>query len=111
MNQSPLLPSNRSKGKEVAFGDMTLKTQVLDDFDFSGTDIVFMSAGSEVARKWAPIIASKGAIVIDNSSTFRMDPDVPLIVPEVNPENIAHYTNKNIIANRQLFDNSVSGRS
>lgn len=93
------LASRRSLGKEVAFGETTLKTQVLEDFDFSGTDIVFMSAGGSVAKEWAPKIGAAGAVVIDNSSAFRMDPDVPLIVPEVNPDAIAGFTKKNIIAN------------
>ena len=93
------LASRRSQGKEISFGDKTLKVQTLDNFDFSDTDLVLMSAGGDVAKEWAPKIAAKGCIVIDNSSAWRYDADVPLIVPEVNPEAIDGYTRKNIIAN------------
>jgi aspartate-semialdehyde dehydrogenase len=78
------LASTSSVGTEVSFGERVLKISALDYFDFAGTDIVLMSAGSAVAKQWAPKIAAKGAIVIDNSSAWRMDRDVPLIVPEVN---------------------------
>ena len=91
--------SSRSVGKEVSFGDKDLAVQSLDDFDFKGVDIVLMSAGGSIAEKAAPRAAAAGAVVIDNSSHFRMDPDVPLIVPEVNPDAIDGYTKKNIIAN------------
>ena len=91
--------SSRSVGKEVSFGDQDLPVQSLDDFDFKGVDIVLMSAGGSIAEKAAPKAAAAGAVVIDNSSHFRMDPDVPLIVPEVNPDAIDGYTKKNIIAN------------
>lgn len=91
--------SSRSVGKEVSFGDKDLPVQSLDDFDFKGVDIVLMSAGGSIAEKAAPKAAAAGAVVIDNSSHFRMDPDVPLIVPEVNPDAIDGYTKKNIIAN------------
>jgi aspartate-semialdehyde dehydrogenase len=93
------LASKRSVGREVSFGDKTLKVKALEDFNFTGTDFALFSAGGSVSAKYAPIAASQGAIVIDNSSHYRMDPDVPLIVPEVNPQDAAGYTRKNIIAN------------
>jgi len=91
--------SAKSAGKEVTFGDQTLKVQDLSKVDFKGVDIVLSSPGAKVSAEFAPIAAKAGAIVIDNSSFFRMDPDVPLIVPEVNPEAIAGHTKKGIIAN------------
>ena len=92
--------SAKSAGKEVSFGeDAVLKVHDLDKFDFSGVDIALMSAGGSVSEKYAPKIAAAGCVVIDNSSQWRMDPDVPLVVPEVNPEAIADYKKKNIIAN------------
>ena len=91
--------SRRSQGTEVSFGDHRLKCQDLENFDFKGVDFALMSAGSDVAKKWAPKIGSTGCVVIDNSSCFRMDRDVPLIVPEVNPDAILGFTKKNIIAN------------
>jgi aspartate-semialdehyde dehydrogenase len=93
------LASRRSQGTEVSFGDKTLKVKALENYDFSDTDIALMSAGGSVAEEWAPKIAAQGCVVIDNSSKFRMDPDVPLVVPEVNADAIAGYTKKNIIAN------------
>lgn len=90
--------SRRSLGMEVAYADRTLKCQDLEQFDFSQVDIVLMSAGGDVSRQWAERIAGQGPVVIDNSSAFRMDPDVPLIVPEVNPDAIWE-ARKNIIAN------------
>ena len=93
------LASRRSLGTEVSYGDRTLKVKALDFYDFSDVDICLMSAGSPVAKEWAPKIAAAGAVVIDNSSAWRMDPDVPLIVPEVNADAVAGYTKKNIIAN------------
>ncbi|MBI1237748.1 MAG: aspartate-semialdehyde dehydrogenase [Alphaproteobacteria bacterium] len=93
------LASTRSIGSAVSFGGQTLKCKALEHFDFSGTDLCLMSAGGSVAGEWAPRIAAQGAIVIDNSSKWRMDPEVPLIVPEVNVEALAGYTKKNIIAN------------
>ena len=93
------LASRRSVGREVSFGNKTIRCQNLDDFDFTGWDIAFMSAGGDVAKAQAPRITAAGCVVIDNSSAFRMDPDVPLIVPEVNPEAVDGYTRKNIIAN------------
>lgn len=93
------LSSARSAGGEVSFGDQDIKLQDLAKFDFSQTDIVLSSAGGSVSAEFAPRAAAAGAVVIDNTSHFRMDPDVPLVVPEVNPEAIAGYTKKNIIAN------------
>ncbi len=94
------LASERSAGREVSFGEKdVLKIQDLSKFDFKGTDIVLSSPGASVSAEFAPKAAAAGAVVIDNTSYFRMDPDVPLVVPEVNPEAIAGYTKKNIIAN------------
>jgi aspartate-semialdehyde dehydrogenase len=94
------LASSRSLGKEVSFGeDDILKVQNLDIFDFRGIDIVLSSPGSKVSAQFAPRAAKAGAVVIDNTSQFRMDPDVPLVVPEVNPKAIADYQKRNIIAN------------
>jgi aspartate-semialdehyde dehydrogenase len=91
--------SRRSQGVECSFGDKTLKVKALDYFDFSDVDICLMSAGGAVSKEWSPKIAAQGAVVIDNSSAWRMDPDVPLIVPEVNAGAITGFTKKNIIAN------------
>src|SRR4249919_1935599 len=91
--------SRRSQGVECSFGDKTLKVKANDDFDFSDVDICVKSAGGAVSKEWSPKIAAQGAVVIDNSSAWRMDPDVPLIVPEVNADAIAGFTKKNIIAN------------
>lgn len=94
------LASARSVGREVSYGEnKILKVQSLDSYDFKGTDIVLASAGSKVSAEFAPRATAAGAVIIDNSSHFRMDKDVPLVVPEVNPEDIAWYTKKNIIAN------------
>ncbi|WP_339715215.1 aspartate-semialdehyde dehydrogenase [uncultured Sneathiella sp.] len=93
------LASKRSVGREVSFGEKTLKVKALDDFNFTGIDFALFSAGGTVSAKFGPRAAAQGCIVIDNSSHFRMDPDVPLVVPEVNPEAAAGYTRKNIIAN------------
>jgi len=94
------LASERSVGREVSFGeDKTLKVQSLADYDFTGTDIALFSPGAKVSAEYAPKAGAAGCIVIDNTSQFRMDPDVPLIVPEVNPEAVAGYTKRNIIAN------------
>ncbi len=93
------LASARSAGKEVSFGDKTLKVQDLAKFDFKGIDIVLSSPGASVSAEFSPKAAAAGAVVIDNTSYFRMDPDVPLIVPEVNPDALAEHTKKNIIAN------------
>jgi len=88
------LASSRSIGQEVTFGDKTIKTKCLDDYDFTGTDIALMSAGGSISKKWGEKIGATGCVVIDNSSHFRMDPDVPLIVPEVNSDAIKGYTKK-----------------
>ena len=94
------LASSRSIGIEVSYGDdKRLKVQDLATYDFTGTDIVLSSPGATVSAQFAPKAAAAGAIVVDNTSHFRMDPDVPLVVPEVNREAIAGYTKKNIIAN------------
>ncbi|MEZ5896809.1 MAG: aspartate-semialdehyde dehydrogenase [Parvularculaceae bacterium] len=93
------LASRQSIGREVSFGDTTLKCRDLETFDFSQADIVLFAAGGSVAKEWAPKAAAAGAVVIDNSSHFRMDPDVPLIVPEVNADAVAGFSKKNIIAN------------
>ena len=96
-----VLASSRSQGDEIEFGDTgrMLKVQNIDYFDWSGWDMALFAIGSEATAKYAPIAAKAGCTVIDNSSLYRMDPDVPLIVPEVNPEAIAGYTRKNIVAN------------
>ncbi|MEO1661073.1 MAG: aspartate-semialdehyde dehydrogenase [Pseudomonadota bacterium] len=91
--------SRRSLGRKISYGDMTLRCEDLESFDFSQVDMVLMSAGGSVSKEWAPKIAAAGAIVIDNSSAWRMDPDVPLVVPEVNGEAVLGYGTKNIIAN------------
>ncbi|WP_152047058.1 aspartate-semialdehyde dehydrogenase [Aureimonas psammosilenae] len=93
------LASRRSQGTEVAFGDKTLKVQSLDTYDFSDTDICLMSAGGDISKEWSPRIGAKGCVVIDNSSAFRYDQDVPLIVPEVNADAVKGFTRKYIIAN------------
>ncbi|MFN3700013.1 MAG: aspartate-semialdehyde dehydrogenase [Alphaproteobacteria bacterium] len=93
------LASSRSVGREVSFGDQNLKVQDLAHFDFKGVDIVLSSPGAKVSAEFAPRAAKAGAIVIDNTSFWRMDPDVPLIVPEVNPQAIQEATKKGIIAN------------
>jgi aspartate-semialdehyde dehydrogenase len=93
------IASRRSLGVEVSYGDQTLKCQDLEQFDFSKADFCLMSAGSAVSKEWSPRIGAKGCIVIDNSSAWRYDRDVPLIVPEVNADAVKGYTKKNIIAN------------
>ncbi|MCI5077497.1 aspartate-semialdehyde dehydrogenase [Oricola sp.] len=93
------LASRRSIGQEVSFGDKTLKVQALENYDFSDCDICLMSAGGNVSKEWSPKIAAKGCVVIDNSSAWRYDSDVPLIVPEVNADAIEGFTKRNIIAN------------
>src|SRR3989440_6771687 len=93
------LASRRSMGVEVSYGDRTLKVKALENFDFSDVDICLMSAGGAVSKEWSPRIGAAGAVVIDNSSAWRMDPDVPLIVPEVNADAVSGFAKKNIIAN------------
>ena len=93
------LASRRSQGTDVSYGDKTLKVKALDHYDFSDIDICLMSAGGAVSKDYSPKIAAKGAVVIDNSSQWRMDPDVPLVVPEVNADAISGFRKKGIIAN------------
>ncbi|HEY9213042.1 MAG TPA: aspartate-semialdehyde dehydrogenase [Ancylobacter sp.] len=93
------LASRRSVGQEVSFGDKTLKVKALENYDFSDTDICLMSAGGEVSKEWSPKIGRQGCVVIDNSSAWRYDSDVPLVVPEVNADAVKGFTKKNIIAN------------
>ncbi len=92
------LASTRSVGTDVSFGDKTLKVKALDYYDFKGTDICLMSAGAKISKEWSPKIAGQGCIVIDNSSQWRMDRDVPLVVPEVNASALDEIK-KGIIAN------------
>ncbi|VFU08678.1 aspartate-semialdehyde dehydrogenase [Methylocella tundrae] len=93
------LASSRSIGTEVSFGDKTLKCKTLDNYDFSSVDICLMSAGGAVSKEWSPRIGAQGCVVIDNSSAWRYDSDVPLIVPEVNADAISGFSKRNIIAN------------
>ena len=91
--------SRRSIGTEVSYGDKRLTCRDLETFDFRGVDFALMSAGSAVSKDWSPRIGAAGCVVIDNSSCWRYDPEVPLIVPEVNPDAVEGFTKKNIIAN------------
>ncbi|MFZ5719670.1 MAG: aspartate-semialdehyde dehydrogenase [Pseudomonadota bacterium] len=93
------LASRKSIGVEVSFGDKILKCEDIEQFDFSKVDVVLMSVSGAFSKEWAPKIGAAGPIVIDNSSAWRMDPDVPLIVPEVNPDDVSWANRKNIIAN------------
>jgi aspartate-semialdehyde dehydrogenase len=93
------LASRRSLGTECGYGDKTLKTLDLDTYDFTGTDMALFAIGSEPTKKYAPRAAKAGCVVIDNSSLYRYDPDIPLIVPEVNPDAVMGYAKRNIIAN------------
>jgi len=93
------LASRRSLGTEVSFGETTLKTKDLDTFDFTGWDIALFAIGSDATKTYAPKCAATGCVVIDNSSLYRYDPEIPLVVPEVNPEAVEMVGNKNIIAN------------
>ncbi|MDC1194368.1 aspartate-semialdehyde dehydrogenase [Pseudomonadota bacterium] len=100
LNNIYALASKSSIGREVSFGDeKILKVLSLEDFDFEKVDIALFSAGSDIAKKYGPVVGKTGCIVIDNSSCFRMDDDVPLIVPEVNPDAINSFKKRNIIAN------------
>ncbi len=101
IDELALVASSRSQGEEVEFGDTDRKYKVqnIEHFDWTGWDMALFAIGSEPTLKFAPIAAAAGCVVIDNSSLYRMDPDVPLIVPEVNPDAIAGYRAKNIIAN------------
>src|SRR6476619_5556738 len=93
------LAARRSPGTEISFGDRTLKCKALDHYDFSDVDICLMSAGSAVSKEWSPKIVAAGAVVVDNSSCWRYDSDVPLIVPEVNADAVTGFRKKGIIAN------------
>ncbi len=93
------IASRRSQGTEVSFGDKILKVQALENYDFKDTDICLMSAGGSVSKEWSPKIGRAGAVVIDNSSAWRYDQDVPLIVPEVNADAVEGFAKRNIIAN------------
>ena len=93
------IASRRSIGVEVSFGEQILKCEDVEQFDFSSVDVVLMSVSGSFSKEWSPKIGAAGPIVIDNSSAWRMDPDVPLIVPEVNPDDVAYAGKKNIIAN------------
>jgi aspartate-semialdehyde dehydrogenase len=93
------LASRRSVGVEASYGERTLKVKALEHYDFTDTDICLMSAGSAVSKEWSPKIAAKGCVVIDNSSCWRYDPEVPLVVPEVNAAAVDGFKKKNIIAN------------
>ena len=93
------LASRKSLGQECGYGERTLKTRDLDTFDFTGFDIALFAIGSGPTKTYAPRAAAQGCVVIDNSSLYRYDPDVPLIVPEVNPDAVMGYAKKNIIAN------------
>jgi len=99
VDEIAVLASRKSLGTEVSFGDTTLKTKDLDTFDFTGWDIAFFAVGSAATKEYAPKSATAGCVVIDNSSLYRYDPQVPLVVPEVNPEAVEGYGQKNIIAN------------
>jgi aspartate-semialdehyde dehydrogenase len=99
VDQIHAIASRKSIGVEVSFGEKILKCEDIEQFDFSTVDIVLMSAGGSVSKAWSEKIGKAGAIVIDNSSTWRMDPDVPLIIPEVNPDAVEGFRKKNIIAN------------
>ncbi|RPE63130.1 aspartate semialdehyde dehydrogenase [Pacificibacter maritimus] len=99
VDEIAVLASRKSLGTEVSFGDKTLKTQDLATFDFAGWDIALFAVGSEATKEFAPKAAAANCVVIDNSSLYRYDPEIPLIVPEVNPDAITMYSNKNIIAN------------
>ena len=98
---SSLIPiaSERSQNKHVQFKGENIKIQVLNDFNFTGVDFAFFSAGALVSEQFAPIAAKAGAIVIDNTSQFRYEDDIPLVVPEVNPDALMKYSTTNIIAN------------
>ncbi|MCA0908194.1 aspartate-semialdehyde dehydrogenase [Ruegeria marisrubri] len=99
VDELAVLASRRSLGTEVSFGDKTLTTQDIDAFDFTGWDMALFAIGSDATKTYAPKAAAAGCVVIDNSSLYRYDPEIPLIVPECNPQAIHDYKNKNIIAN------------
>ena len=104
VDELAVLASRKSIGTEVSFGEKTLKTKDLDTFDFTGWDMALFAVGSEATKQYAPIAAKAGCVVIDNSSLYRYDPDVPLIVPEVNPEAIHDYVKEEYHCESQLLD-------
>ena len=99
VDQIHAIASRKSIGVEVSFGDRILKCQDVEQFDFSTVDLVLMSVSGSFSKVWSPKIGAAGPVVIDNSSAWRMDPDVPLVVPEVNPDDVEWADRKNIIAN------------
>ncbi|PQO24628.1 aspartate-semialdehyde dehydrogenase [Rhodobacteraceae bacterium WD3A24] len=99
VDEIAVLASRRSQGTEVSFGDRTLTCEDIENFDFAGWDMALFAIGSDATKTYAPRAAKAGCVVIDNSSLYRYDPDVPLVVPEVNPEAVEGYAKKNIIAN------------
>jgi len=99
VNEIKLLASTRSAGEKLEFHGEEVTVEVLSEDSFTGVEVGLFSAGGSISEKFAPIAAREGCVVIDNTSAFRMDPQVPLVVPEVNPHAIAQYTSKNIIAN------------
>ncbi|MDN5249496.1 aspartate-semialdehyde dehydrogenase [Bartonella sp. TP] len=98
-NQITALASRKSQGTQVSFGEQNLQVQALENFDFKNTDICLMSAGGEISKIWAPKIASQSCVVIDNSAAWRYNSDIPLVIPEVNPDAIKNFSKRNIIAN------------
>ena len=105
------LASTRSIGKEVSFGEKTLKCKALEHYDFSDADICLMSAGGAVSKEFSPKIGAKGCVVIDNSSAWRMDPDVPLIVPEVNAEAARGFVQEEHHRQPELLDRPARRRA
>lgn len=99
VKQLKLLASERSLGKSLEFKGESIPVEVLKEDSFQGMEIGLFSAGGSISQKYAPIAADEGCVVVDNTSAFRMEPDIPLVVPEVNPEEIAQYKNRGIIAN------------
>ena len=99
VDEIAVLASRRSIGTEVSFGDKTIKTKDIAEFDFTGWDMALFAIGSSATKEYGPKAAAAGCVVIDNSSLYRYDPDIPLIVPEVNPQDVHGYAKKNIIAN------------
>ncbi|PQP32849.1 aspartate-semialdehyde dehydrogenase, partial [Desulfobacteraceae bacterium SEEP-SAG10] len=99
INSIKLLASSRSVGRKIDYRGDSIAVEELKENSFKGMDIALFSAGGGTSEKFAPFAAKDGCVVIDNSSAWRMDPDVPLVVPEVNPHAVAQYTNKGIIAN------------
>src|SRR3546814_17095851 len=104
--------SGRSAGGQISFGeDRTLTVRDLAGYDFAGTDIALFAAGGDVSKGYAPKAGAAGCVVIDNSSAFRMDPDVPLVVPEVNPDALARYGRRHIVANPNCSNAQMVVRS